>query len=99
METEVVVIGAGVVGCSIAFALAQAGISSHNVDALPAPGYGSTSHSSAIIRPFYSHPTACAVAHQSRCHWLRWGDRVSPGLFGGGIGIFLYLLANPTMLS
>jgi len=72
--TDAVIIGAGVVGCSIAFALARAGIKSLNVDPLPAPGYGSTSHSSAIIRPFYSHVVSCAVAHASRSRWLAWRD-------------------------
>ncbi|XOV85610.1 MAG: NAD(P)/FAD-dependent oxidoreductase [bacterium] len=69
---DAIIIGAGVVGCSIALSLARAGIRSLNVDALPAPGYGSTSHSSAIIRPFYSHTTACAIAHESRARWLQW---------------------------
>ena len=61
-------------GCSIALALARAGIMTVNVDPLPAPGYGSTSHSSAIIRPFYSHVVSCAVAHASRSRWLGWHD-------------------------
>ncbi len=71
---DVIIIGAGVVGCSIALSLARAGIRSLNVDALPAPGYGSTSYSSAIIRPFYSHITACAIAHESRARWQHWSE-------------------------
>ena len=69
---DVLVIGAGVVGCSIAHALSRAGMKTLNIDALPAAGYGSTSHSSAIVRPFYSHITSCAVAHESRSRWLQW---------------------------
>lgn len=72
--TDAVIIGAGIVGCSIALALSRAGIKSVNVDPLPAPGYGSTSHSSAIIRPFYSHVVSCAVAHAARSRWLGWRD-------------------------
>lgn len=71
---DVIIIGAGVVGCSIALSLARAGIKSLNVDTLPAPGYGSTSYSSAIIRPFYSHITACAIAHESRARWQQWPE-------------------------
>jgi len=71
---DVIIIGAGVVGSSIALSLARAGIKSLNVDALPAAGYGSTSYSSAIIRPFYSHVTACAIAHESRARWLQWPE-------------------------
>ncbi len=72
--TDAVIIGAGVVGCSIALALARVGIKTINIDPLPAPGYGSTSHSSAIIRPFYSHVVSCAVAHAARSRWLNWRD-------------------------
>ena len=73
-SADVVIIGAGLVGCSIARALSLAGLQTVNVDRLPAPGYGSTSHSSAIIRPFYSHATSCAIAHAARSRWLRWGE-------------------------
>jgi len=71
---DVLIIGAGVVGCSIARALSRRGLATLNVDALPAAGYGSTSHSTAIVRPFYSHATSCALAHESRGHWLRWPE-------------------------
>ena len=73
---DVAIIGAGVVGCSTAFALNKRGISTINLDALPAAGYGSTSASSAIIRPMYSHWVSAAVAHESRCVWQNWRDFV-----------------------
>lgn len=73
-NTDVVIIGAGLVGSSIARSLCLAGLNTINIDPLPAAGYGSTSHSSAIVRPFYSHTTSCAIAHESRHHWLCWGD-------------------------
>ena len=69
---DVVIVGAGVIGCSIALGLARRGVATLNVDALPAPGYGSTSHSSAIVRPYYSHVTSCAIAHEARSRWLDW---------------------------
>lgn len=72
--TDVIIIGAGVVGCAIANSLSRAGLQTLNIDALPAAGYGSTSHSSAIVRPFYSHVTSCAVAHESRYRWLNWPE-------------------------
>ena len=71
---DVVIIGAGLVGCSIARALSLAGLQTLNLDRLPAAGYGSTSHSSAIIRPFYSHVTAAAIAHEARHRWLYWAE-------------------------
>ena len=78
-SADVVIIGAGLVGCSIARALSLAGLRTLNLDRLPTAGYGSTSHSSAIIRPFYSHVTSCAIAHEARSHWLRWGEFVNLG--------------------
>ncbi|MEJ2087528.1 MAG: FAD-dependent oxidoreductase, partial [Gammaproteobacteria bacterium] len=74
---DVIIIGAGVVGCAIALGLARRGLQTLNVDTLPAAGYGSTSHSSAIVRPFYSHVTSAAIAHEARYRWLDW-----PGYVG-----------------
>ncbi|GAB4529396.1 MAG: FAD-binding oxidoreductase [Parvularculaceae bacterium] len=71
---DAIVIGAGVIGCSIARALARAGARTLNIDALPAAGCGSTSYSSAIVRPFYSYPEGVALAHESRSRWLEWRD-------------------------
>ena len=70
---DAIIVGAGVIGSSIAFSLAKEGLKTLNVDALPAAGYGSTSHSSAIIRPFYSHVEAASLAHEARHRWLGWG--------------------------
>jgi sarcosine oxidase subunit beta len=69
---DAIIIGAGVIGCAIALGLARAGLKTLNLDALPAAGYGSTSHSSAVIRPFYSHVTAAAISHEARFRWLNW---------------------------
>jgi len=71
---DVVIIGAGVVGASIALGLAKRGLKTLNVDTLPAAGYGSTSNSSAIIRPFYSAIESCALAHEARSRWLKWPE-------------------------
>lgn len=40
-----------------------------------------------------------ARGRQHASHWLRWGDRVSPGLLGAGVGVFLYMIANPSFLT
>lgn len=69
---DAIIIGAGVIGSSIAWSLAREGLKTLNVDALPAAGYGSTSHSSAIIRPLYSHVEAAALAHEARHRWVNW---------------------------
>tara|TARA_R110002073_G_scaffold15927_2_gene61990 strand:+ start:271 stop:1539 length:1269 start_codon:yes stop_codon:yes gene_type:complete len=80
---QVVIIGAGIVGCSIAFALSKRGYQTLNIDKLPAAGYGSTSHSSAIVRPIYSHITSAALAHESRSYWQKWAEFIGAGAPNG----------------
>ena len=76
---DVIIIGAGVIGTSIALGLSRKGFKTLNVDALPCAGYGSTSYSSAIIRPFYSAVESCALAHEARSRWLQWPDFLATG--------------------
>src|ERR1700761_7853932 len=71
---DVVVIGAGVIGAATALALARNGRSVLCVDKLPAAGYGSTSGSCAIIRPFYSTVDGSALAYESHFYWKEWPD-------------------------
>jgi len=71
---DVIIIGAGVIGASIALGLSRRGLKTLNIDALPAAGYGSTSNSSAIVRPFYSAIESCALAHEARHRWLNWPE-------------------------
>jgi glycine/D-amino acid oxidase-like deaminating enzyme len=73
-QPDVIIIGAGIIGASVALGLSRRGFKTLNLDALPAAGYGSTSNSSAIIRPFYSAVESCALAHESRYHWTVWPD-------------------------
>ena len=73
-DRDVIIIGAGVIGSAIALGLSRQGLKTLNLDALPAAGYGSTSHSSAVVRPFYSHITAAAIAHEARHRWLHWAE-------------------------
>lgn len=71
---DVIIIGAGVIGSSIALGLSKNGFKTLNIDVLPAAGYGSTSNSSGIIRPFYSAVESCALAHEARSRWLCWPE-------------------------
>lgn len=74
MKTEVVVIGAGVIGGAIALELAKAGRSVVIVDKGSAAGAGSTSASSAIIRFSYSTHDAVLMAWESASIWENWSD-------------------------
>jgi len=69
---DAIVIGAGVIGASTALALARNGRRVLCVDKLPAAGYGSTSGSCAIVRPFYSTVDGSALAYESHFYWKEW---------------------------
>jgi sarcosine oxidase subunit beta len=67
-----VVVGAGVVGCSVALALAREGLQVTIVDRAAGPGLGSTSASSAIVRFHYSTFEGVALAWEAKHCWERW---------------------------
>jgi len=69
---DVIVVGAGIIGCCIAFELSKRGLRTVNIDKLPASGYGSTSGSCAIIRTHYSTIDGCALAYEGVFIWRRW---------------------------
>ena len=71
---DAVVIGAGIIGTCTAFQLAKSGYKTLCVDKLPASGYGSTSGSCAIIRPYYSTVDGSALAYESHFYWSKWDD-------------------------
>lgn len=71
---DAVVIGAGVIGCSVARALAKAGRSVLVVDRLGGPGLGSTSGSSAIIRFNYSTLAGVGTSWESHYAWEDWAE-------------------------
>ena len=71
-EVDAVIIGAGVIGASIAFELAQRGYRTLNIDKLPASGYGPTSNSCAIVRAHYSSWDGVAMAYEGFFYWDDW---------------------------
>jgi len=71
---DAIVIGAGVIGASTARALARNGHKTLCIDKLPASGYGSTSGSCAIVRPFYSTVDGSALAYESHFYWKEWEE-------------------------
>jgi sarcosine oxidase subunit beta len=73
-STDVVIIGAGVVGCSIAMQLAMSGRDVVVIDRNGAVGAGSTSASSAVVRFHYSTRAGVIAAWESKFSWERWGD-------------------------
>lgn len=69
---DAVVIGAGIIGASVARELAAKGYRTLSVDRLPAASYGSTANSCAIIRPYYSTVHGSGVAYESHYYWKDW---------------------------
>ncbi|WP_226354277.1 FAD-binding oxidoreductase [Pseudonocardia sp. ICBG601] len=76
MRSEVVVVGAGVVGSSIALDLARGGYGVLVVDKAGGVGHGSTSASSAVVRFNFSTWAGVAGAWESRAAWERWDEHL-----------------------
>jgi glycine/D-amino acid oxidase-like deaminating enzyme len=73
---KAIVIGAGVIGCSIAFEMAAKGYEVVAVDKAQGPGQGSTSASSAVVRFNYSTFDAVALAWESFHCWKNWPEHL-----------------------
>jgi sarcosine oxidase subunit beta len=71
-DRDVVIIGAGIIGCALAFELAKRGYKTLNLDTLPAAGYGSTSDSCAIVRAHYSTLQGVTMAYEAFQYWHDW---------------------------
>src|SRR5262245_37448816 len=75
-DADVAVIGAGVMGCAIAYELSRLG---HDVLVLErnlGAGTGSTGASSAIVRFNYSTLTNVAASWESLHRWQAWSDHL-----------------------
>ncbi len=75
-EADVVVVGAGIIGCSVAYRLSRSGRSVIVVDAGPCAGAGSTSASSAIVRFHYTLSDNVALAWDSYQAWTDWANEI-----------------------
>lgn len=76
LSTDVVVIGAGVIGSSIALELARAGHRVIVLDRAAGAGQGSTSASSAIVRFNFSATAGVATAWEAHFGWLDWAGHL-----------------------
>ncbi|MEM7275794.1 MAG: FAD-dependent oxidoreductase [Actinomycetota bacterium] len=80
-----VIIGAGVIGCSIATDLARRGHAVTVIDRGAGAGTGSTSASSAIIRFHYSTVSGTALAYEGLHYWRNWTDHLGIEPEGGPV--------------
>jgi glycine/D-amino acid oxidase-like deaminating enzyme len=76
LSADAVVVGAGVIGSSIAFELARTGRSVVVVDKASGPGQGSTSASSAVIRFNYSTWDGIALSWEANHCWEKLSDHL-----------------------
>src|SRR4051812_35024374 len=74
--SDVVVIGAGVIGAAVTLELARAGLRVTCVDRAAGPGLGSTSASSAIVRFNYSTRDGVATAWEAKHCWEQWREHL-----------------------
>ena len=76
LTADALVVGAGVMGGSIAFELAKLGLVVVVVEKGGAPGHGSTSASSAIIRFNYSTRDGVATSWEAKHCWEAWSEHL-----------------------
>ncbi|WP_307855562.1 FAD-dependent oxidoreductase [Kibdelosporangium banguiense] len=76
MNTDVVVIGAGVVGTSVVLELSRSGYRVVVVDKAAGVGNGSTSASSAVVRFNFSTAAGVESAWESRACWESWREHL-----------------------
>jgi sarcosine oxidase subunit beta len=74
--SSAIVVGAGIIGCSIALELARRGWSVTVVDKGSTPGCGSTSASSAMVRFNYDNLQEVILAWESHARWNDWGGHL-----------------------
>lgn len=72
--TEVLILGGGIIGCSIALELARRGESVTVLDRNGEVGHGTTAASCAIVRRFYSTDTMTAMAQEGAAIWNSWRE-------------------------
>jgi sarcosine oxidase subunit beta len=72
--SDILVIGAGVIGAAIAKALAERHRSVTVIDANGGPGHGSTSSSASIVRLHATSVDAVVLAAEALPYWQRWQE-------------------------
>jgi sarcosine oxidase subunit beta len=73
---DAIIIGSGIIGCSIAYELSKKGWKTLNLDKLEASGHGSTANTCAVIRVHYSTIEGTAVAYESYKYWEAWDEYI-----------------------
>ncbi len=75
-KPDVLIIGAGIIGCCLAYEMSKAGFQTLNVDFQPVAGAGSTGNSCGNVRFYYSTRDGCALAYESAWYWQNWKEYI-----------------------
>jgi sarcosine oxidase subunit beta len=73
-QTTAIVIGAGIIGCAIAFELSKKDYQVLVIDKNEEVGFGSTANSCAIVRTCYSTYDGVAMAYEGLHYWRDWAN-------------------------
>ncbi len=92
---DVLIVGAGVIGCSIATELARRGHRTLNLDRGRSAGSGSTASSSAVVRFSYSTANGVHLSWEGLQYWLNWADHIG---VGDELGLVEYQRCGQLML-
>ena len=92
MARHAAIIGAGVIGCSIALELKRRGFDVTVLDRNGEAGHGTTSASCGVVRRYYSQPGMIAMAHEGAAIWADWAGYLGP------VGEDLAVFHRPGML-
>ena len=71
-DKNVIIIGAGIIGCAIAYELGKKGYRTINIDKNADVGSGSTINSCAIVRFSYSTLEGMTLAYEGHHYWKDW---------------------------
>ena len=69
---DAIIIGAGIIGCCIAYEMSKKGRRTLNIDLQPSAGAGSTANSCGNVRFYYSTRDGVATAYESAWYWHNW---------------------------
>lgn len=78
MARHAAIVGAGVIGCSIALELKRRGFDVTVIDRNGEAGHGTTSASCGVVRRYYSQPGMIAMAHEGAAIWADWPRYLGP---------------------
>jgi len=73
---DAIIIGAGIIGCCIAYEMSKKGRRTLNIDLQPSAGAGSTANSCGNVRFYYSTRDGVATAYESAWYWHNWQNYI-----------------------